>query len=97
MRSPRMVLPATRRSVVAGVAVVTMVASVGATVTGAVRPARSRGGRFFRPTSGVTWTPVRSQAGGSAETSMADAIEIIRSDAHGGFSAVQVCTVAERP
>lgn len=67
MRNPRIPLPGSRRSMVAGVAVVTMVASVGATVTGAVRPARSRGGRFYRPTSGVVWTPSRTHVGGAGE------------------------------
>ena len=81
---PRIPLPGNRRStVVAGVAVVTMVASVGASVTGAVRPARSRAGRFYRAPSGVSWIAPRSSTAWSKETSMSDAIEIIRA-ADGG-------------
>jgi hypothetical protein len=60
-----MSLPMSKRAtMVAGVAVVTMVASVGATLTGAVRPVRSRAGRFYRAPSRVTWTAPRPLAGG---------------------------------
>jgi hypothetical protein len=45
-----------RSTVVGSVAVVTVVASVGATVAGAVRPARSRSGRFYRAPSRVSLT-----------------------------------------
>jgi hypothetical protein len=82
---PRIPLPGNRRStVVAGVAVVTMVASVGASVTGAVRPARSRSGRFYRAPSGISWTAPRSMTTWDTETSMSDAIEIIRAADGGG-------------
>ena len=76
---PRIPLPTNRRStMVAGIAVVTMVASIGATMTGAVRPVRSRAGRFYRVPSGVSVSAPRTLPNWSKETSMVAAIEIIR-------------------
>lgn len=82
---PRIPLPTNRRStMVAGIALVTMVASVGATMTGAVRPvrpvrpARPRAGRLYRAPSGVSVSARRTLPNWSNETTMAAAIEIIR-------------------
>ena len=86
---PRIPLPTNRRSaVVTGVAVVTMVASMGATMTGAVRPTRSRAGRFYRAPSGVSWTAPRSFTRWNRETTMHDANEILRAANDGSDGAV---------
>lgn len=80
-------LPTSRRStVVAGIAVVTMMASVGATMTGAVRPVRSRAGRFYNAPSGVIVSAPRTLPNWNNETSMIAAIEIIPA-ADDGFAA----------
>ncbi len=78
MTMGRIPLPTSRRSaVVSGVAVLTLAASLGATMTGAVRPVRARGGRFYRPPSGVVWQAGRTQLRNPKEMTMADALAMI--------------------
>ncbi|MEM7288129.1 MAG: hypothetical protein AAF480_17405 [Actinomycetota bacterium] len=74
----RLPLPMNKKTaVVAGVAMVTMVASLGATMTGAVRPVRARGGRFYRPTSGLVWQAPRHALRPPREMTMVDAMAML--------------------
>ena len=78
MTMGRIPLPTNRRSaVVSGVAVLTLAASLGATMTGAVRPVRARGGRFYRPASGVVWQAGRAQLRTPKDMTMVDALAMI--------------------
>lgn len=74
----RVPLPTNKKTaVVTGVAMVTMVASLGATMTGAVRPVRARGGRFYRPPSGLVWQAPRSMLRSPRDMTMADAMAML--------------------
>ena len=74
----RVPLPTNKKTaVVTGVAMVTMVASLGATMTGAVRPVRARGGWFYRPPSGLVWQAPKSMLRSPREMTMADAMAML--------------------
>lgn len=74
----RVPLPTNKKTaVVTGVAMVTMVASLGATMTGAVRPVRARGGRFYRPPSGLVWQAPKSMLRSPRDMTMADAMAML--------------------
>ncbi len=74
----RVPLPTNKRSaVVAGVAMVTMVASFSASMTGAVRPVRARGGRFYRPPSRVSWQAPSTLLRAPHETTMAEVMAML--------------------
>ena len=74
----RLPLPTNKKTaVVTGVAMVTMVASLGATMTGAVRPVRARGGRFYRPPSGLVWQAPKSMLRSPRDMTMADAMAML--------------------
>lgn len=81
MRLPASLPTAVKPTVLAGVAAVTVVASLTASVTGAVRPVRSRSGRLYRPPSAVNWRVPHALVRSDDRMSMRDAIAAIRADA----------------